>query len=224
MKKLIKNYIENKEEWIIESAKEYKEEHPDTEIRIATGNYNGNNEGKYYYYYNPTTEDITEGAGFPSGNSSNYSYRNIGDIEISITYSPGYEDYDYIQIERIIRPEDEDMAYTDDWEKPKFPKVNHEDKFKLKDYRSEYPGATITTCINCGEQYIVSQEDVEDGLYTELADPQYNSESKCICSKCTDNMTVEKFLDTIEDEEKREDYHEYMIDWIGMGLDWNLFA
>src|SRR5690554_3527960 len=223
MKKLVKRFMELKGQEVIEQAKKIKKDYPDNNIRIGASGGQGAYTNQTLYYYNPVTDEIAEGPCFVRQNNTTYSYNSLGDIEICDTVQPGNVNYDSLKIQRIIRPEDENKEYADDFEEAKFANYNDMDHYRLEAIRAKYPGATITTCINCGKQYVVNQEDVEAGKYTELIDVQYNAESECICSDCTNNMTVKEFLNTIDDEETKEKYREYMIDYVGMGENWDLF-
>ncbi|MFW6282182.1 MAG: hypothetical protein ACOC1O_05260 [bacterium] len=220
MKKIIKDFMKNEGEYLVDTAKEFKEEYVNTEIRIGVHSHNENNNGQSYYYYNPVTGEVTEGAGFVSGNSGNYSYREIGDIEIRIISNPAYEDYDSIKTTRIIRPEDEDMPYANDYDEQQFEDFDTEGYNNLTKNRSEYPRSIIAECINCKKEYIVRQEDIEDGLFTELD----NELTTIVCSKCTPRKSIEEFLDTIENEDKKEKYKNYLIGYIGLDEKDDLFA
>ena len=217
MKKLIKEFLES-ESNIINKAKEIKEEYSEN-IRICTEG-KGNCNGVDYYYYNPITHKVTKGTGFVSQNSSTYSYKDIGSIEISITRNPGYEDYSYIRIERIIKLEDEDMSYADEYEEKKFIFDEDYSIIELIDNRSSYPATMIVSCINCQKDYIVNENDVEFGVYMALNEQK----TEIICSECTDQQSVETFLNHIENENKHEQYEYYLINYIGLAYDDDLFA
>ncbi|MFW6009217.1 MAG: hypothetical protein ACOCP8_08150 [archaeon] len=49
-------------------------------------------------------------------------------------------------------------------------------------------------------------------------------ETELICSECTPNQTIKEFLDNVEDENKKEQYKNYLIDYIGLEYDYNLFV
>ena len=219
MKKLIKEYINNYSD-IIEEAKKIKEKYNNNNIRIdVSGSNNQSYNSQECYYYDPMNDEIYEGEFFVSGNSFTYYYQNIGNIEIIITRNPGYEDYDYIEIKRIIRPEDENMSYANEFEEEKYKEVEKNDIYLSRHDKYMETGKKINECIKCKHQYIVNQSDFEKGKYAIL-----NEEDKIICSKCTPQQTIEKFLNTIQNEEKREEYKFFLIDYSGAELDWDLFV
>lgn len=216
IKKLIKEYVKEFDDEI-EEGKKLKEKYNNEDIRIST-NYINNYQFVEYYYYNPVTEKVTECASFLS-NGSNFSYRNIGDIELVVITD--IEDNKSIQINRIINTFDEDMAYSDDFEKKKFEDVEYDEILEKEQIRDEYycDADYIVSCINCGKEYLVSQEGVENGEYTELNE----DETKIICSECTENQSINDFLKTIEDNDEREKYEEYLLNYIGLDGDNDLF-
>ena len=218
MKKLIKKYVKGFED-IIDNAKDIKKEYNNEEIRIGVNYLSGNHNSIAYYYYNPVDDKVYSGAEL-LGNSSNYSYKNIGDIEI-IVYNN--RDNKYIQINRIIEWFDEDMSYSDEYEEEKFKNrkndyskiqekiVNRNDKFADT-------GTIISKCIECGSQYIVTQEKVEGGLITPLNDDK----TEVICN-CIGDISVEEFLNKIKDNRTKEKYEYYLLDYCGLNAEEDLF-
>lgn len=219
-KELIKEYVELFD-FIIEDGKEIKKEYDNEEIRIGTSYITGGHQATEYYYYDPVTAEVSQGAVF-LGNGSNYRYKNIGDIEILVLRN---SENDFIRISRVIQPYDEDMAYSDQYEKAKFNQNLSEEEYqvireqKMNDYELYQDNdGYILECINCDRKYLsipqleYNNRLVEDGKVCFLN----KSETELICSKCTENMTIEEFLQNENDKNNPavNKYKRYLLNYV----------
>ncbi len=218
MKELIKKFVEQDPLDLIEEANEIKKEYEE-DVRICVSS-SHNQGGTGYYYYDPETGEVARGVHFPGSGSSNYSYKEIGLIEISVNFAPNLGECDYLNVERIIQPVDEDMSYADDWEEKKFD-CSIEDHNSFSDLRNTYPVVKLINCINCNKKYIVNEEGVMHGEYMVLDE----RETEIICSDCTNqDISIVEFLETVENPSKKEEYRNYFASYVGVDLEENLFA
>ena len=146
---------------------------------------------------------IDEGPSFHSQGDSHYSLQNVGDIQIRIIH-----DYEMssINIDRIIQPADEDMTYADNYEAELFPNLTNTDRKNLIDENERY--GTIVKCRECHEEFLESQEAVEDGEYTPLND----IETIVVCKNCAGDYTIGEYLKSLSEEDK-EAIGDYLLNY-----------
>jgi len=169
-------------------------------IRIGVHASSIPNKREDIYFISPGGS-IYEGPSFHSQGDSHYSLRNIGDIQIRIIRDC---EMISIKIDRIIQPADEDMTYANDYETELFPNLT--DRKNLIDENERY--GNIVECRECYEEFLMSQEAVENGEYTPLNDP----ETIVICSSCAGDHTIGEYLESLS-EENKEAIGDYLLNF-----------
>lgn len=137
---------------------------------------------------------IDDGPVFHSQGDSQYRTQPVGDIQVRVIY--GYE-MTTIQVDRIIQPADEDITYADKYQEPLFPDLTYEDR---KNIVNRHYSEIIAECTECGEQFLHSQEAVDDGEYT----PLNEQETEVICKECAGDATIGEYLDSLGGRKKEE--------------------
>jgi len=157
-------------------------------------------------YFISSGGTIDEGPTFFSQGDSQYRTQNVGDIQVRVLYD---NEITTIQIDRIIQSADEDMTYADNYEDQLFPNLTYEDRKALIEEWEKY--GTIVECTECGEQFLQSQEAVEEGKYT----PLNEQATEVICKRCAGDATIGEYLDSLGGAD-REQVKNYLLNYCGL--------
>lgn len=220
MKKMIKEYAKNlPEKGKLYREMELAEEHAGKEIRVCRSSKCGGN--TEYYYYEPETEEVFDDPVFVGTGNSHYGYKAIGLIEVVVCHDQGDH---WIQLERVVLPEDEDLTYADNYEEKQFPDLPRIDLEELWNSVRNYQSMQISECVVCSGLVLPLQEKFDFEELWNLSDDNFDY---CICPDCGAGHTLQSFLDKMSDrgdwdEEEIEGWQEY-IQHCGLSLDDSLF-